>query len=282
MRKLKENPKTTPLILKLSLLFTFISFGYVVSILVSERKIDKKDKPEISPTVTVTPGTMSGRQKELNYFYAVKNVNDGNFDAAVTQLGEVIKTDPGQVTALYLLGYSYRKLKQPDLALENYKAFLEKADKTNNYRLSAMIELGYLYLKKNRETSAENIIQNAEKEATESKSDKLPTIKAEANFIFNETGHKLMDEKKFSEAKWRLEKAVQESNGSYTWANINLTRLNVRTAEEKFSNSDFDSARTDLKTARSMLENAPTDWKSKVDYLIDRVNYLEEKLKSKK
>jgi len=50
---------------------------------------------------------------------------DGDFEAAVDYFSKVVNTDPTNADGYNLLGFSYRKLGNVELAFENYRAALE-------------------------------------------------------------------------------------------------------------------------------------------------------------
>jgi len=266
-------------ILQLSTIFTVVSVVFTVFIFISNTKCSfGLSHADVTPTPTESLPTPTDREKELTYYFAVKTVNDGNYKAAIPQLLNVVKIDPSQVTAYYLIGYAYRNLNKTDLAITNYETYLGRSSPKNQFRISAMIELGYLYMAKNKHPLAENIITQAENEATSSNNEKLNNVKKAINFIFNSTGYELMNLNNYPEAKWRLEKAIKASDDSYTWANVNLMRLFIRNAEDLFNLHKYPESKYQLINCKNLYQNVPAVWKKQTDYLNNRINKLERKL----
>ena len=72
---------------------------------------------------------------------------DGNFEAAVGYFSKVVNTDPTNADGYNLLGFSYRKLGNVELAFENYRAALEiepNHQGANEYIGELYLELGDL------------------------------------------------------------------------------------------------------------------------------------------
>ena len=72
---------------------------------------------------------------------------DGNFEAAVGYFSKVVNTDPTNADGYNLLGFSYRKLGNADLAFKNYNAALEIDPShrgANEYIGELYLELGDL------------------------------------------------------------------------------------------------------------------------------------------
>ena len=72
---------------------------------------------------------------------------DGNFAAAIGYFSKVVNTDPTNADGYNLLGFSYRKLGNIELAFENYRAALEiepDHQGANEYIGELYLELGDL------------------------------------------------------------------------------------------------------------------------------------------
>ena len=80
--------------------------------------------------------------KSADFIAGEKAAMDGNFEAAVGYFSQVVNTDPTSTDAYNLLGFSYRKLGNVDLAFENYNAALE----IDANHLGANEYIGELYL----------------------------------------------------------------------------------------------------------------------------------------
>ncbi len=80
--------------------------------------------------------------KSADFIAGEKAAMDGNFEAAIGYFSKVVNTDPTSTDAYNLLGFSYRKLGNVDLAFENYNAALEN----DPNHLGANEYIGELYL----------------------------------------------------------------------------------------------------------------------------------------
>lgn len=105
---------------------------------------DKKGGSDREVVAIPTPLALTDREKELNYFYAVKDLNRGNYEDAEKQLEVVTQTDPTRYVAFYLLGFAQRRLGANKTAFQNIKYYLEKSLKTDPYRLYALVEICYI------------------------------------------------------------------------------------------------------------------------------------------
>jgi predicted Zn-dependent protease len=76
------------------------------------------------------------------YEQAVTHVNAGDYASAIPILEAIVQNDPNNADAFNYLGYSYRKMGQTAMALENY----DKALKLRPKHLGANEYLGELYL----------------------------------------------------------------------------------------------------------------------------------------
>ena len=76
----------------------------------------------VGNAVSSSSGTAS---KSADFTAGETAAMDGNFEAAVGYLSKVINTDPTNADGYNLLGFSYRKLGNVELAFENYRAALE-------------------------------------------------------------------------------------------------------------------------------------------------------------
>ena len=76
----------------------------------------------VGNAVSSSSGTAS---KSADFTAGETAAMDGNFEAAVGYLSKVVNTDPTNADGYNLLGFSYRKLGNVELAFENYRASLE-------------------------------------------------------------------------------------------------------------------------------------------------------------
>jgi Flp pilus assembly protein TadD len=76
----------------------------------------------VGNAVSSSSGTAS---KSTDFTAGETAAMDGNFEAAVGYLSKVVNTDPTNADGYNLLGFSYRKLGNVELAFENYRAALE-------------------------------------------------------------------------------------------------------------------------------------------------------------
>ena len=76
----------------------------------------------VGNAVSSSSGTAS---KSADFTAGETAAMDGNFEAAVGYLSKVVNTDPTNADGYNLLGFSYRKLGNVELAFENYRAALE-------------------------------------------------------------------------------------------------------------------------------------------------------------
>ena len=76
----------------------------------------------VGNAVSSSSGTAS---KSADFTAGEAAAMDGNFEAAVGYLSKVVNTDPTNADGYNLLGFSYRKLGNVELAFENYRAALE-------------------------------------------------------------------------------------------------------------------------------------------------------------
>ena len=90
----------------------------------------------------VVSSSDGGAPKSEDFKAGEKAAMDGNYEAAVDYFTRVIDTDPTNADGYNLLGFSYRKLGNVDLAFENYNEAL----KLDPNHLGANEYIGELYL----------------------------------------------------------------------------------------------------------------------------------------
>lgn len=81
--------------------------------------------------------------KSVDFLTGEKAAMDGNFEAAIGYFTKVVNTDPTNADGYNLLGFSYRKTGNVDLAFKNYNAALG----IDPNHLGANEYIGELYLK---------------------------------------------------------------------------------------------------------------------------------------
>jgi Flp pilus assembly protein TadD len=96
--------------------------------------------------------TAAGIRAELTK--ARDDIERGDYWAAISRLNDVVTTDPRNADAYNLLGFSYRKTKEFDLAERNYL----RALRLNPEHKGALEYMGELYLETGRRTEAEELL----------------------------------------------------------------------------------------------------------------------------